>query len=296
MSKLIAVLIALAFLTPLHAKVHVAATIPDYAALAAELGGERVEATALIKGAQDPHFADALPSHVVRLNRADLLVLTGCGLEAGWLPPLMTQSRNDTVQPGSAGYLDASTVVTLKEVPTTVDKSQGDVHPGGNPHFYTGPAELYAVAAAIYDRLKKIDPEGAVYYDGRWRDFRATYERKTAEWRAKLAPLKGTKVVEYHKSWLYFLDWAGLVGVGALEPKPGIPPSVRHVTDLLAAVQGKEVRFVIQEIYHPQKLSRLFAEKSGAKLLVIPSMTGALPGIDTVWEKFDHIVNELTRP
>ncbi len=294
MRKLIAMLIALAFLTPLHAKVHVAATIPDYAAIAAELGGERVEAISLIKGAQDPHFADALPSHVVRLNRADLIVLTGCGLESGWLPPLMMQSRNDKIQPGSLGYLDASTVVTLKEIPMTIDKSQGDVHPGGNPHFYLGPAELYAVAAAIYDRLKKIDPEGTAYYDGRWSIFRATYQRKTAEWRAKLAPLKGTKVVEYHKSWLYFLDWAGLISVGALEPKPGIPPSVRHVTDLLAAVQGKNVRFVIQEIYHPQKLSHLFAEKSGAKLLLLPSMTGAAPGTDTVWAKFDYIVNQLT--
>lgn len=293
MSKLIAILIALVFLTPLHAKVRVVATIPDYAALAAELGGERVEAVSLIKGAQDPHFADALPSHVVRLNRADLLVFTGCGLESGWLPPLMTQSRNGKVQPGSLGYLDASTVVTLKEIPTTTDKAQGDVHPGGNPHFYTGPAELYAVAQAIYDRLKKIDPAGAAYYDGRWNAFRETYERKTAEWRAKLASLKETKVVEYHKSWLYFLDWAGLVSVGALEPKPGIPPSVRHVTDLLTAVQGKGVRFVIQEIYHPQKLSRLFAEKSGAKLLVLPSMVGAVPGTETVWAKFDHIIDKL---
>lgn len=296
MSKLIAVLIALAFLTPLHATVRVVTTIPDYAALAAELGGERVEATALIKGAQDPHFADALPSHIVRLNKADLLVFAGCGLESGWLPPLMTQSRNDKIQPGSAGYLDASTIVTLKEVPTTVDKAQGDVHPGGNPHFYTGPEELYAVAAAIYDRLKRIDPEGAAYYDGRWKEFQATYTRKTAEWRAKLAPLKGVRIVEYHKSWTYFLDWSGLVSVGALEPKPGIPPSVRHVTDLLAQVQGSGVRFVMQEIYHPQKLSKIFAEKSGAKLLVLPSMTGALTGTDTVWAKFDYIVNELTKP
>jgi len=296
MKKLMVVMILLAALTTLQAKVYVAATIPDFAALAAELGGDRVEAVSLIKGAQDPHFADALPSHVVRLNRADLLVYTGCGLESGWLPPLMMQSRNAKIQPGSPGHLDASTVVTLKEVPTTIDKTQGDVHPGGNPHFYTGPAELYAVAAAIYDRLKKIDPEGAAYYDGRWKDFRTTYERKTAEWKQKLAPLKGTAVVEYHKSWLYFLDWAGLTSVGALEPKPGIPPSVRHVTDLIALVQGKGVRFVIQEIYHPQKVSKVFAEKSGAKLLVLPSMTGAMPGTDTVWEKFDRIVDELTKP
>jgi len=296
MKTILFMLMLVATLNPLSATVRVVATIPDFSALAAELGGERVESVALIKGAQDPHFADALPSHVVRLNKADLLIFAGCGLESGWLPPLMTQSRNDKIQPGSAGYLDASTVVTLKEVPTTVDKAQGDVHPGGNPHFYTAPDQLYAVAQAIRDRLKRIDPAGAAYYDSRWKEFQTTYERKTAEWRAKLASLKGTKVVEYHKSWIYFLDWAGLVSIGALEPKPGIPPSVRHVSDLLAQVQGSGVRFVIQEIYHPQKLSKIFAEKSGARLQVLPSMTGALTGTDTVWAKFDYIVNELTKP
>jgi len=279
-----------------QAKVRVVGTLPDFAAMAAELGGDRVETASLIQGTQDPHYVDAKPSLILEVNRADLLVLIGMGLEDGWLPVLLTQSRNGAIQPGAVGYLDASSVVTAKDVEARPDRRMGDIHGQGNPHYYTGPEELYRVARAIHDKLVVIDPEGQNVYDSRWKRFEETYRKKSVEWKKRIEPLKGTRVVEYHKSWIYLLDWLRFEAAGALEPLPGIPPSPSHVSRLLGQVRQQGVKFVFQEIYHPQRLSRLFAEKSGAKLLVMPSMVGAEHGIKTIWDKFDRIVDLLTQP
>jgi zinc/manganese transport system substrate-binding protein len=276
------------------AELRVVSTLPDFAALAAELGGERVQAESLIRGTQDPHYVDAKPSFIVKVNRADLLIVIGLGLEAGWLPVLLTQARNGAVQPGGRGYLDASQVVTVREVPINPDRSMGDVHGGGNPHYYTSPAELYRVARAIHQRLLELDPDGAAVYQRRWQAFDEKYAARTTAWKRALAPLAGERVVVYHLSWIYLLRWAGLERAGALEPKPGIPPSAGQVTRLLARVRQRGVRYVLQEIYHPSRLSRVFAAKAGAELKILPSMVGAAPGIDTVWDKFDRIVELLS--
>jgi len=273
-----------------QATLRVVGTLPDFASLARELGGERVEAEALIQGTEDPHFVDAKPSHVVRLHRADLLVCIGLGREAGWLPVLLTQSRNPRIQPGAAGYLDASSLVTPLEVPVKPDRAMGDVHGGGNPHYYTSPVELLAVARGISSRLAELDPAGRDHYARRWRDFEARYRAQLDLWAQQLLPLRGTKIVEYHKSWVYLVQWLGFVSVGALEPVPGVPPSPGHVARLLQQVQGQGIRFLFQEIYHQDNLSRVFASKSGARQLVLPSMVGAAPGTDTVLEKFGRIV------
>jgi zinc/manganese transport system substrate-binding protein len=264
--------------------------LTDFAALAAELGGPRVEAEALAAGTEDPHFVDAKPSHIVRMHRADLLICVGLGLESGWLPVLLTQSRNAAIQPGAAGYLDASQFIRPKDVPVKADRAMGDVHGGGNPHYYTSPAELFAVARAVHERLVQLDPAGRAEYLARWQSFEGRYRAKSAEWQAKLAPLKGTRIVEYHKSWLYLTDWMGFVAVGALEPVPGVPPSPGHVARLLQQVQGSGVKFLFQEVYHQDNLSRVFAQKSGAKQLILPGMVGATPEIKTVFDKFDAIV------
>ena len=286
-------LLAVSF--PAQAKLRVVGTLPDFAAIAEELGGERVETSSLIKGTQDPHFVDAKPSMILEVNRADLLICIGMGLEDGWLPVLITQSRNGGIQPGGPGYLDASTFVTAKEVVAKPDRAMGDVHGQGNPHYYTSPTELFKVAEGIHARLVQLDPEGKADYDTRWQRFSETYQRKTAEWLAALAPLKGTKIVEYHKSWIYLLDWIAFSAAGALEPVPGVPPSPSHVSKMLGMVKDQNLRFVFQEIYQPTNLSRIFAEKAGAKLLILPSMVGAEPGIKTFWDKFDRIVELLNQ-
>ena len=277
-----------------HAVVRVVGTLPDFAQLAEELGGERVEAESLILGTEDCHFVDPKPSHVVRLHRADLLVFIGLELESGWLPPLLTQSRNTKIQPGEIGYLDASTVIDAQEVPVNIDRSMGDLHPGGNPHYYSSPLEMKKVAEAISARLMELDPEGQSVYETRLEAFRAKFDRKMQEWEAAAAPLKGQAVVEYHKSWVYVMNWLGLKGVGTLEPKPGIPPSPSHVTQLLMRVKSKNVAFVFQSVYHSSRLSTVFASKSGAKLLLLPSMVGAYPEIKTIWDKWDYMIAMLT--
>jgi zinc/manganese transport system substrate-binding protein len=276
-----------------EAKLSVVTTIPDFAAVVRELGGDRVNAESLLLGTEDPHFVDAKPSHVLRVNRADLVILVGLGLESGWLPSLLGQARNPKVQPGSTGYLDASQFVQLKDAPVSLDRSMGDIHAGGNPHYYTSPFEMLRVAEAIYHRLTELDGEGRAAYDQRWQVFSRTMQEKVAAWKARLAPFAGTRVVEYHKSWVYLLDWVGFVSAGALEPKPGIPPSPAHVSELLNVVRDQQVRFVIKEIYYPDRLAQVFADKAGAKLLVLPSMVGALPGINTLWDKWDRVVAML---
>jgi zinc/manganese transport system substrate-binding protein len=277
-----------------EAKLRVVGTLPDFAAIAAEIGGDRVEAQSLIQGTEDPHFVDAKPSHVLRVNRADLLVCIGMGLESGWLPVLLTQARNGKVQVGAAGYLDASEVITAKDVPVKADRSMGDVHGGGNPHYYVSPPEMLKVSEAIYRKLALLDPEGRAVYDQRWQAFSKKFTEKMAAWKAAIAPFAGSKVVEYHRSWIYLLDWMGFVSAGALEPKPGIPPSPSHVTQLLMQVKDQHVRFVFRESYHSDSLSQVFADKAGAKLLEVPTMVGAEPNIKTIWDKWDFTVRLLT--
>lgn len=279
-----------------QARLRVVGTLPDFAAIAAEIGGDRVQVDSLIRGTQDPHFVDAKPSMVVKVNRADLLICIGMGLEDGWLPVLITQSRNGRILNGRPGYLDASTLIQPRDVVANPDRSMGDVHGEGNPHYYTSPVELVQVARGILDRLVALDPAGRDHYMAGWAAFDARYRQREAAWRAALAPLQGARVVVYHESWVYLMEWAGLVQVAALEPVPGIPPSPAHVSKVLNTVRSRDVRFLIQEVYHPTSLSRVFAQKSGARLVILPSMVGAEVSIQSVWDKFDRIVERLTQP
>jgi len=276
------------------AKLNVVTTLPDFAQMVEELGGERVETQALILGTEDAHFVDPKPSHLVRLNQADLFVVIGLELEIGWVPTLLRQCRNSDLQPGSLGYFDASTAIEPKEVPLIIDRSMGDLHPGGNPHYYTSPVEMMQVAEALSTRLMKLDPEGQAVYESRLNDFREKHARKMKEWGEATAHLKGKNVVQYHKSWAYLLDWLGMKAVGDLEPKPGIPPSAGHVTKLLKLVKSQNVEFVLQTVYESKRLSKVFASKAGARLLVMPSMVGSYPEVKTIWDKWDLMIAMLT--
>jgi zinc/manganese transport system substrate-binding protein len=278
------------------AKVRVVSSLPTFGAIAEEIGGDKVEVKSLAKGYQDPHFVDGKPSYILDLNRADLLLHNGLQLELGWLPPLITGARNSKILPGNMGNLDCSTLIpNLLEVTTTkIDRSMGDIHPGGNPHYMVDPKNGIAVANGIAERLKEIDPENASYYDERLRDFVKRLNAKNKEWEEKLAPYKGTKIVTYHKSWVYLSDWAGFKEVGYVEPKPGIPPSPSYVADLIRKIQGMNVKLVIAESYYPQKVPALVAQKAGASLLVLPAQVGGGDGINTYFDLLDEIVNEVT--
>ncbi len=288
------VIINLVVSPEVEAKLRVVTTLPDFASIAGELGGDRVTADSLIRGTQDPHFVDARPSLILGLSRADLLIRIGMELEDGWLPVLLNQSRNGALTMGKTGYLDASNLIEPMGRVANPDRSMGDVHSQGNPHYYTSPRELFAVAEEIYNRLTILDPDGFDYYSQRWAEFSKKYQLKTKEWQNKVQSLKGTNVIVYDESWIYLVDWIGFKQAGALEPVPGVPPSPAHIAGLLNGVKTKDIKFVFQEIYHPNNLSRIFAKKAGARLLVLPSMVGAEPGIKSIWDKFDRIVELLT--
>jgi zinc/manganese transport system substrate-binding protein len=269
--------VVLAFLLVLapraRADVAIVATTPDLASVARAVGGSRVKVTALALHTQDPHWVDAKPSLALALAKADLLVLTGADLEIGWLPALLTGSRNGKVQPGSPGYLDASTLVDLLDAPAgKVDRSMGDVHPQGNPHYMLDPRRAERVAVGIGKRLAEIDPEGrAAYLEGSRRfvsDLREARER----WKPALDRLRGKKIVAYHRSLTYLADWLGLDVVEHLEPRPGIPPSPRHVAHVIAVGREQGVSLVVHESWFPTNTSNVAADKIGARLATIPGM------------------------
>jgi zinc/manganese transport system substrate-binding protein len=273
----LSLLAALALAAPLPARpaLKVVATVEGLASIAREVGGERVEATSLSRGIQDPHFVDANPTLAVRLRDADLLVDVGLDLEIGWLPPLVNQSRNAEIQPGARRRFTAASVVPVLEAPTgPVDRSMGDLHPAGNPHFMSDPRRVVAVAEGLSRRLKELDPAGAGAYDARLAAFRARLEQAQARWRATLDPLRGRKLVVHHNTLTYFSDWAGLVVVGYLEPKPGTPPPPSHLAELVGVVKAQGVKAILVESYYDQRSAEIVARHSGAKVVALPGDVG----------------------
>jgi zinc/manganese transport system substrate-binding protein len=259
------------------AKLGVVATLPDLACVCREVGGPDVEVTALSVPTQDPHFVDARPSLVLPLNRADLLVLTGLQLEIGWLPNLITGSRNSRIQPGGPGsqngYFDASTVVSLKQVPAqAINRSMGDIHPGGNPHYMIDPREAARVARALAERMGQLDPPHRAGYTARAAAFATACNQLAAKEIGRFAalPADRRKVVVYHQSMIYLLDWLGVEQSDTLEPKPGIPPAPDHVVAVIQRMRQEHVPLVLYEDYRPRAVGELVASKTGAKLVVIP--------------------------
>lgn len=268
---LLAVLMILCAAVPAAAQVRVAATIPNLAALAREVGGKNVAVDSLSLPTQDPHYVDARPSLAVTLNRADLLVTAGLQLESGWLPVLQNGARNPKILSGGAGFVDCSAAAKLKEIATgPVDRAKGDIHPGGNPHYLTDPQNAKRCAAAIAAALARIDAARAEEYRKNAAAFAARLDEKIAAWEKRMAPLRGAPVVVYHRSWVYLLDWLGLAEVGALEPKPGIPPTPAHIAKLLVDMRQKNAKLILQESFYPDATSHLLAEKTGAAVIEIP--------------------------
>jgi zinc/manganese transport system substrate-binding protein len=257
-----------------EAKLSVVATTPDLAAIASAVGGDRVTVKALSLPTQDPHWVDAKPSLALDLSHADLLLAVGAELEIGWLPTLQVGSRNGRVQVGERGFLDCSTLVDLLERPTTkVDRSMGDIHPSGSPHYLFDPRAAERVGVGIGKRLAELDPEASAAYLERTKAFVASLRDAEARWQKTLEKLKGRPIVAYHRSLAYLADWTGLVVVDHIESKPGVPPDPRHVAELIALARQKGARAVVQEAFHPTRTSELVASKLGVKLLRIPGAT-----------------------
>jgi zinc/manganese transport system substrate-binding protein len=274
-------LLAVAVLGPreAHADLRVAATVPDLAALAKAVGGDKVQVTALSLPTQDPHFVDARPNLALVLNRADLLLAVGSDLEVGWLPGLQTGARNARIQAGAPGYLECADHVRLLEVPTgRIDRSQGDIHGGGNPHYLFDPRQAKACAGAIAARMADLDPGNAAVYRANLAAFTRELERRRADWERRMAPYRGHKIITYHKSWSYLAEWLGLEVVANLEPKPGIPPSPRHVAQVIQLARAGRVRVILQEGFYPSRTGALVAARIDGVLVELPGGTDVRAG------------------
>jgi zinc/manganese transport system substrate-binding protein len=292
----IAALVALAAAVPARAAaaLSVVTTVPGLAALAKEVGGDRVRAESLSRGVQDPHFVDANPMLAVKLRNADLLVDVGLDLEIGWLPPLVNQSRNAEIQPNGRRRLTAANAVGVLDQPAgPVDRSMGDLHPGGNPHFLTDPRRALQVAAAIAAKLGELDPGGRAEYDRRLADLRKRLEADMARWQATLAPAKGKKVFDRHRTLTYFYDWSGIVDDGELEPRPGVPPPPAHLAEMVERAKRDGVKVILVENYYDTKSADVVAQHAGAKVVQIPGDVGGEPGAKDYPSYLDILVTRI---
>jgi zinc/manganese transport system substrate-binding protein len=279
---------------PLHAAVNVVASTEDMAALTREVGGDRVKVDFIGRGYQDPHFVEAKPSFILKLAKADLLVLVGRELEIGWLPPLILQSRNARIQQGADGYFDASLTAKILEIPTTqVTRAMGDVHPFGNPHYWLDPDNGRRIAEAIATKLAALSPPDAAYFRNRYADFDRRVAEAAKRWDAAMAPYRGLKIVTYHRSWPNFCDRFGLDVVGYVEPKPGIPPSPRHTLDLIREMKRLGVKILLVEPYFDVKTPLSIGRETGAKVLVMPPSVGGEKEITDYIGLFDYDINLL---
>jgi zinc/manganese transport system substrate-binding protein len=277
-----------------QAAFQVVTTTEGLAALVREVGGDRVEVVPLSRGSQDPHFVDANPTLAVKLRRAELLVDVGLDLEVGWLPPLVNQARNAEVQPGGKRRLTAAGAIQALDLPTgPVDRSQGDLHPGGNPHFQSDPRRVRQVAAAIAARLAALDAAGAPVYAQRLADFGARLDAAEARWKAALQPFAGRKIFTKHRTLTYFADWSGLVVSGYLEPKPGIEPPPSHLAELVQQAKAEGVKAVVVETYYDGRSGELVARLGGARLARIPGDVGASRGAKSYLAWMDELVQAV---
>jgi zinc/manganese transport system substrate-binding protein len=276
-----------------RAELSVVTTTPDLAAIAAAVGGSRVRVKALALPTQDPHWVDARPNLALELSKADLLIVIGAELEVGWLPTLQVGSRNGKIQTGSPGYLDCAGLVALLERPVAkVERSMGDIHPTGNPHYLFDPRSAERVAVGIGKRLAELDPSGKSSYLELTQRFVKDLREARARWETKLLPVRGREVIAFHRSLVYLADWLGLQVVDHVEPKPGVPPSPSHVAELIQRAKARKIRAILQESWYPTGTSELVAKKIGAKLVRLPGSSNFQGGQGYI-AFLDRVVTEL---
>lgn len=262
------------------AKLRVVATTGEYGALASAVGGDRVDVSVLAKPTEDPHFVDARPSHIVTLNRADVLIEGGAELEIGWLPPLVQGARNSKILPGAPGDVRASDGIGLMDIPTQLDRSQGDLHSVGNPHFMMDPENARIVSRHVADVFCTLDPSGCETYRGRLAEFETALDARMKAWTARLEPFQGTPITTYHNTWRYFARRFGLVSDVFLEPKPGIPPSPPHLAEAIAAMNARKIKVILVEPFQSEKTAHAVADRTGARVVDVAQFPGGLKGTD----------------
>jgi zinc/manganese transport system substrate-binding protein len=275
---------ALCLAAPAQAALRVVASLPDVADMARQIGGDRIEVTTIAEGGQDPHKVPVKPSFVTKLNRADALVVQGLGLEHAYLPALLEVARNDRIMPGAPAYIDASLYIQPLEVPDSQSRAQGELHPLGNPHFNLDPTQGKLMARAIAEGLERVDPDGAEVYRAGLTRYQALLDEKIAEWDKLAAPLRGLKAVSYHPDLVYLAQHYGIDLVGTIETKPGVPATPGHLEELIVLMKQQKATLVIREVAYELPLAQEVAERAGARVATVSSLTGGLPGTTTYVE------------
>ena len=291
---LLSLLFALAG-APARADLNIFATVPEWGALASELGGDKVKVYTATNALQDPHHVEAKPSLIARARGADLIVATGAELEIGWLPLVVQQAGNPKVRPGQPGYLEAAPLVTMLERPSRLDRAEGDVHPFGNPHIQTDPRNIARVAAALAARMAELDAANAAYYQARYRTFDEAWRASIARWEKEAAPLRGAPVVVQHKGFPYLFAWLGLREIATLEPKPGVEPTVAYMTEVLATLKQQPAKMVIRAAYQSDRASRWIAERAGLQVVALPFTVGGDEQAGTLTALFDDTIARLLK-
>jgi zinc/manganese transport system substrate-binding protein len=291
---LLAFVLAMPAIASAQGKLNVITTVEDLAAIAREVGGDRISVESIARGYQDPHFVEAKPSFILKLQRADVLIVVGRDLEIGWLPPLQTQSRNGKIQVGGSGYLDASLNAEILEIPTgQITRAMGDVHPLGNPHYWLDPENGKRIAQSIAGKLGELRPNDRGYFQQQLASFTSRIDAAEKRWLQLMAPYKGTKAVSYHRSLPNFAERFGLEIIGYIEPKPGIPPTPQHTLDVINEMKRQNVKLVLVEPYFDLKTPQSIGRATGAEVLVMPPSVGGVKEITDYFKLFDYDINLL---
>jgi zinc/manganese transport system substrate-binding protein len=277
---------------PCAAALNVFACEPEWSALAKELGGDKVRIYTAATALQDAHRIEARPSLIARARSADLMICTGAELEIGWLPLVQSQSGNASIRPGQPGYFEASDFVELIEKPARLDRSLGDLHAAGNPHIHLDPRNVAEIAAGLGERMAELDPKEAAHYRQRTKDFLDRWQRAMARWQKDAAPLKGLTLVVHHRDLAYLVAWLGMREVGSLEPKPGLPPSTAHLTELLARLKQTPAKAVVRSAYSDPRPAEWLAQRAGIPAVMLPYTVG---GSDKAKDLFGLYEDTLAR-
>ena len=284
-----------AWLPGAHAAVSVLATVPEWAALANEIGGDKVNVYTATNALQDPHHVEARPSLIARARSADLVVATGAELEVGWLPLILQQSGNPKVQPGRPGYFEATSFVPLLNTPVRLDRAEGDVHPQGDPHIQTDARNIARIATPLSAKLAELDPPNAAYYQARLKAFSDRWTAAIAKWEQEAAPLKGAPVVVQHKAFTYLIDWLGMKEIAALEPKPGVEPTTSHLAEVLETLQKQPAKMVLRAAYQSDRASQWISDRAKIKAVALPFTVGGDDAAKDLFGLYDDTIARLLK-